>query len=174
MAHVTANDCAALAVLDSGAYKTILDVGMAKMLGLRVRESVGGDCGTYSVPGTDASNCYAGVVEDEVIIQLAPGVVYGIQGLKLLRHPTPMFLVGSDILSGGRTQDQWNYAGVTLRTDAVGTVRGRINFHRGEEDASEALVNVPNASGSHAAGTRSIGLIAPPTAGGQCLRRGWA
>lgn len=97
--------------------------------------------------------------------------MYGITGLKLLRHPSPLFLVGSDILSGGRPRGHWNYAGVTLHTDDEGTVRGRITFHRGAEYAGEALLNVPNASGSHAAGTRSIGMISPPQLGGQCLRR---
>lgn len=126
--HCAVNDCATLAVVDTGAYKTILDIGMARMLGLRVREAIGGDCGTYSTPGTSQSNCYAGVVEEEVILQLAPGVMYGIQGLKLLRHPSPMFLVGSDVLSGGRPRGQWNYAGVTLHTSDEGVVRGHINF----------------------------------------------
>lgn len=79
-----------------------MDMGMARMLGLRVRPAVGGDCGTYSVPGTGQSNCYEGVVEGEVRLQLGPGVIYAIQGLKLISHPHPLILVGSDVLSGGR------------------------------------------------------------------------
>lgn len=53
-------------MVDTGAYKTILDIGMARMLGLKVREAMGGDCGTYQVPGTSQNNCYAGVVDEEV------------------------------------------------------------------------------------------------------------
>ena len=52
VANCKVNDNAALAIVDSGSYKTIMDVGMAKMLGLPTRSAVGGDCGTYSVPGT--------------------------------------------------------------------------------------------------------------------------
>ncbi len=48
------------------------------MLGLPVKNAVGGDCGTYSVPGTGQSNAYEGIVDGEVRLQLAPGVIYAI------------------------------------------------------------------------------------------------
>ncbi len=66
VANCTVNGKHALAVVDTGSYKTIMDVGMAEMLELKIRRSKGGDCGTYSVPGTDQSNCYAGVVDEPV------------------------------------------------------------------------------------------------------------
>ena len=47
------NGKASLAVVDTGSYKTILDMGMARMLGLPVRLAEHGDCGTYQVPGTE-------------------------------------------------------------------------------------------------------------------------
>jgi hypothetical protein len=37
VANCTINGAAALAIIDSGSYKTIMDVGMARMLGLRIR-----------------------------------------------------------------------------------------------------------------------------------------
>lgn len=46
------NGAASLVVIDTGSYKTILDIGMARMLGLKVREAVGGDCGTYTTAGS--------------------------------------------------------------------------------------------------------------------------
>jgi hypothetical protein len=102
IANCKVNGNAALAIIDSGSYKTIMDVGMARMLGLPIRDAIGGDCGTYSVPGTGRSNTYQGIVDAEVRLQLAPGVIYAIQGLKLIDHPHPLILIGSDILSGGR------------------------------------------------------------------------
>jgi hypothetical protein len=66
IANCKVNGISALAIIDSGSYKTIMDIGMAKMLSLPIRESVGGDCGTYSVPGTGRSNTYAGIVDAEV------------------------------------------------------------------------------------------------------------
>ncbi len=59
--NCTINGKHALAIVDSGSYKTIIDVGMARILGLAIREAVHGDCGTYSVPGTGWNTCYAGV-----------------------------------------------------------------------------------------------------------------
>ena len=58
IANCTVNGNAALAIVDSGSYKTIMDMSMARMLGLPIRNAVGGDCGTYAVPGTDRSNAY--------------------------------------------------------------------------------------------------------------------
>lgn len=159
-----------LAIVDSGSYKTIMDVGMARILGLPIREAKQGDCGTYSVPGTGRSNCYAGVVEGEVKLQLAPGVTYAIQGLKLIDHPHPIVLVGSDVLSGGRGAGQWNYTGLRLETDVQGMVKGLICFAKDGEHVEEELVNVPTARGSHAAGTGSVNLVAGPPLGGQHVR----
>ena len=63
-------------------------------------------------------------------MQLAPGVVYAIQGVKLISHPHPLTLIGSDILSGGRVADQCNYTGLKLGTDAQGMVTGHICFEK--------------------------------------------
>lgn len=65
-----------MAIVDSGSYKTIMDLGMARILGLPVREASQGDCGTFATPGTDRSNCYAGVVEGDVELKLADDVTY--------------------------------------------------------------------------------------------------
>jgi hypothetical protein len=137
-----------LAIVDTGSYKTIMDLGMARILGLPVKEAVQGDCGTYSVPGTGQTNYYAGVVDKPVELKLGPGVSYAIHGLKLIRHPYPLVLVGSDVLSGGRPFDQVNYAGVRLSTDRQSSVRGFICFEKAGELLLEALVNVPTARGS--------------------------
>jgi hypothetical protein len=52
VANCVINGKTCLAIIDTGAYKTIMDIGMARILGLSVREASQGDCGTYSVPGT--------------------------------------------------------------------------------------------------------------------------
>ena len=58
------------------------------------------------------------MVEGEVVVQLGPRVTYTIQGLKLIQHPHPIILIGSDILTGGRVQGQWNYTGLKFGTDS--------------------------------------------------------
>ena len=52
VANCKINGITTLAIVNSGSYKTIMDITMARILGLRVRQAVRGDCGTYSVPGT--------------------------------------------------------------------------------------------------------------------------
>ena len=58
-----ANNRVGLAVGDSGAYSTVMDLRAAESYGLKVRRAVGGDCGSYSVPGGGVDRDYAGVVE---------------------------------------------------------------------------------------------------------------
>ena len=58
VANCTVGGKHALAVIDTGSYKTILDVGMARILGLPVREAVNGDCGTYSAPSPGQSTSH--------------------------------------------------------------------------------------------------------------------
>ena len=118
------------------------------------------------MPGTGQTNAYVGVVEGEVRMQLAPGVTYAIQGLKLIQHPHPLILIGSDILSGGRVQGSWNYTGLKLGTDALGVVTGHICFEKAGHVLEEPLVNVPTASGSQSAGTKTVGFVAGPPVGG--------
>ena len=138
---------------------------MACILGLKVREAHQGDCGNYSVPGTGQSNCYAGVVDEDVVLQLAPSVKFGVAGLNLINHPHPLVLVRSGLLLGGRAAELCNYTGMRLETGAEGIVRGHIYFDKGSESIEEPLVNVPTAQGSHLAGTRTVGFV-----GGQCVR----
>jgi hypothetical protein len=124
------------------------------------------------VPGTGQTNAYAGVVEGVVTLRLAPGVAFGVKGLKLIDHPHPLLLIGGDLLSGGRGQGAHNFTGIALDTDAAGRVSGAISFAKvGGQPVNEALVNVPSASGSHALNTTAINMVGPPTLGGQCLRR---
>ena len=164
------NGKASLAVVDTGSYKTILDMGMARMLGLTVRHAEHGDCGTYQVPGTEQVKCYAGIVEGEAIVQLAPGVMFGIEGLRVIDHPYPLALLGADILSVDSTPGVYSYGGTDLGTDAQGKPEGWICFKKDGQVTRERLVNVPSKMGGHAVGTRSISMVSGAPLGGQCVR----
>ena len=97
-------------------------------------------------------------------LELAPGVIFGIRGLRLVSHPYPLFLLESDLLSGGRPKGQWNWRGVEAVTGDEGVVTGHIKFEKDGAIVEEPLVNVPTARGSHSAGT--IGMVAGPELGG--------
>ena len=68
----------------------------------------------------------------------------------------------------------YNYAGILCDTDEVGNVSGSLRFVKVGGDSEPVLcplVNSPSASGSHASNTKALLYMAPPTMGGQCLRR---
>ena len=52
--------------------------------------------------GKGPNKPYAGIVEGVVTLKLGDTIAYGIRGLKLIEHPHPLFLIGGDLLSGGR------------------------------------------------------------------------
>jgi hypothetical protein len=133
VANCLVNGALTVGVVDTGSYKTLMDIGTARMLGLAVRESKGGDCGTYSVPGTGRTNCYAGVVQGPVMLQLGPKVRFQVMGMKLIDHPHPLMLIGSDVLSGGRPKNHLNFTGLRVETDENQAMRGYLCFARGDQ-----------------------------------------
>ncbi len=102
----------ALGVVDTGACKTIIDETTARALGLKLKPSVDGNCGTFSVPGSGARQQYAGVVEDPVVLQFGEHIRFCLKDLRVLKHPYPLVLIGADILRGGRPDGCWNYTGM--------------------------------------------------------------
>ena len=76
-----------LGIVDTGSCKTIVDTKLCQAAGLRFRPAKGGDCGTYAVPGTGATNFYAGKIEDDVTLQFGDQVVYILRGMRVIEHP---------------------------------------------------------------------------------------
>ena len=60
---VAINNRLGLAIADSGAYKTVMDLRMAEAYGLTVKRAASGNCGRYSVSGSGIEHDYAGVIE---------------------------------------------------------------------------------------------------------------
>lgn len=129
-----ANNRVALAVADSGAYKTIMDMRVAADLGLQVRKAVNGNCGKYGVPGAGIDHDYAGIVEQPFELRLGERVRFTLTGMRVITHPFPLFLIGADILCGGKPSPSWNYTGFHITTGANGKVTGTVGFQRGAEE----------------------------------------
>ena len=85
---------------------------MAQAFGLRVRCIVNGDCGHYSVPGSGVEHDYAGVVEASFVLKLGEFVSFTLTGMRIIDHPFALFLLGADIMCGGRDKPSGNYTGV--------------------------------------------------------------
>lgn len=54
--HVALDGVLTLGIIDTGASRSIISEGMAKQLGLAYEEAKEGNCGTFAVPGTAATN----------------------------------------------------------------------------------------------------------------------
>jgi hypothetical protein len=63
-----------------------------------------------------------------------------------LEHPVPLFLLGSDVLRGGRPATAWNFNGLTQRTEN-NTVVGRMQFEKNGCEVSCPLLFCPTSEG---------------------------
>ncbi len=116
-----------LAIVDTGAHRTVMDTKMAAVLGLQVRRAPS-NYGRFSVPGSDAVHAYVGVLAGETVLQLSGRVLARVNNLRVIEHPRPFFLLGADILRGGRPTDQWNFTGLKVVTMKVNEVRASLGF----------------------------------------------
>lgn len=121
---------------DTGATRTLLDIATARRIGLPVEVAKGAEFGTYFGPGS-AEKPYAGRVAGPVVLNFGREVSLELKELKLIHHPEPLFLIGADVLCGGR-------AGWTYRAMGVGAAgKGMIIFANGKRTVSLPLVNAP-------------------------------
>ena len=102
----------ALCVVDSGASRTMICKKTCEALGLTITYAREGEFGTYRVPGEEKVKPYLGIVKGPVALKLHEQVVFGMCNVRVLDHPMPLFLLGSDVLRGGRVAHEWNYNGV--------------------------------------------------------------
>ena len=98
-----------------------------------------GDCGRYSVPGSGVEHDYAGVVEASFVIRLGEHVSFTLTGMRVIDHPFALFLLGADILCGGRMTPLWNYTCVSIVTSPCGKVSGSVSFDNGVQTEKIAL-----------------------------------
>ena len=88
---------------------------------------------------------YAGHVAGPVDLVFGEGVAFRIWGLRLVDHQHPLFLLGSDILQGGRPPHEWNYAGEDRWTAADGATGGSLKFQGDGKMVARPYYWVPSA-----------------------------
>ena len=153
-----------LAIVDTGAHRTVIDARMAELLGLQVTKEAG-DVGKFAVPGSGAVNSYAGIVAGETTFQLHDKVLFKVNNLRVINHPHPFFLLGADVLRGGRPTDQWNFRSLKVDTLGVNQVRAYMEF---DVKGEILVVPLPHAP---AGLLNSLTSAAALGSGGQRLRR---
>ena len=92
--------------------------------------------------------------------------------MRVIKHPQPFLLLGADVLRGGRSAEQWNFEGMTVRTLAPGKVAAVLAFvvqgHRTEVPLHFAPAGEGQAALAHSAQLCQVG---GPPIGGQYVRR---
>ena len=111
-----------------------------------VRKSVGDEFGCYLVPGSVDVKPYYGKIEGRFCVQLAAGVSWDLQGIRVVEHGCPLFLLGADVMRGGRVTG-WNFSGIRTHTPGPGVVTGFLEFEQGDKRASAELAFCPAAGG---------------------------
>lgn len=99
-------------MVDTGSCKTLLCENTAKALGLTVEKARGNEFGTFRVPGGTDAKAYVGVVRGPVTLKFYDDVSSNVSNIRVLSHPAPLFLIGSDLLGGGRDNSAWNFNGL--------------------------------------------------------------
>ena len=84
------------------------------------------------MPGSGVEHDYAGVVEGSFCMHLGPNVSFTLTGMRIIDHPFALFLLGADVLCGGRKAPSWNYEGIAVTTDDEGRVSGSVQFRSGK------------------------------------------
>ena len=79
----------------------LIDLEMACNLHLPVHKAVGDEFGCYLVPGLVDVKLYYGKVDGWFCVQLAAGVSWELQGIWVVEHGCPLFLLGADVIRGG-------------------------------------------------------------------------
>ena len=96
------NNRLGLAIADLGTYRTVMDLRMAQAYGLPVHCAINGDCGRYVVPSNGVEHDYTGVVEQSFVMRLGEHVSFWLTRMRKIDHPFVLFLLGANILCGGR------------------------------------------------------------------------
>jgi hypothetical protein len=120
----------------------------ASALGLTVERARGSEFGSYRVPGSDDSRAYVGVVRGPVSVRFGADVTFELTNVRVLTHPAPLLLLGSDLLRGGdMSGNDWNFGGMQQRTVGAGHVEGTMVFSRGAQVAECPLLFCPARAG---------------------------
>ena len=113
-----------------------------------------------------------------------PDIAFELKGIRVVEHASPLFLLGADIMRGGRAVG-WNFAGIRATTVGPAQVQGSLEFQemdREERSRSAPLVYCP-AVGTERFSSTMLGTMAggqvsmvigggePSPAAPQCVQR---
>lgn len=89
------------ALLDTGGEKSMVDVSLAELLGLRYQRGRGSEFGKYITAGGHVQP-YHGLVRGPVDVRFSENVTVPLRFIKVVEHGEPVLILGADLLRGGR------------------------------------------------------------------------
>jgi hypothetical protein len=131
-----------LALVDTGACRTIIDTRTARECSLEVIKAVNGNFGSYATPGCSATDYY-GVVRGPVKFQLSPEIILELPFVRVIEHPHCLILLGAEILRPGKEEDQWSFNGVINETHGKNQVSSYLMFQKAHHRAAARLLSCP-------------------------------
>ena len=88
-----------------------------------------GNCGKFGVLGSGVEHDYTGVVENSFELRVLDLVGFVLSVLWVIKHPSPLLLLGANVFYVGWKVPSWNYKGISLTTNLdTGTVSRTVRF----------------------------------------------
>lgn len=100
-------------------------------MGIPVRLAKAGEYGTYRTPGGTLKQ-YSGMIEGHLTVMFNDKINFTFSGAWVFDHSSPLILLGSDVLRGGRPLAKWNFGGFVTDTAEDGKVTGAVRFKKGD------------------------------------------
>ena len=146
IALVQVEDAVTEAIADTGGVRFLIELLLALDMGLPVQKAVGSEMGTYYGPG-GVERAYTGCMVGPVRLWFGMKVVVTLPEIKVITLPEPFFLLGADVLCGGRKG--WNFRSVGVGSDGQGLLT--FAFRDDNDDKGKdrrtcmvALLNAPH------------------------------
>lgn len=96
------------------------------------------------MPGGTDAKAYVGVIRGPVLMKFSNNVEFSVSNIRVLSHPVPLLLIGSDILRGGREETAWNFNGLQQKTVSGGRVEGELVFAKNGHEERCPLIFSPS------------------------------
>ena len=88
----------------------MMDVRLVEKLKFKYHQARGAEFGEFVTRGY-IIDLYFGLIKGPILLRFDGDVVIMLPCLKLVDHGEPLFLIGMDIVCGGRAPHVWNFAG---------------------------------------------------------------
>ena len=98
--------------MDTGGSCSIMDLALARGMGLPITMAQSTEFGMFTTPGRLAPMAYPAAVMGPIDFKLSGEVTIVMSHLRLVDHGCPLFILGADVLCEGDNSDLWEFRGM--------------------------------------------------------------